>query len=138
MDFDAKFWSKNQHCEALKYLERSIWFSLKSWFFRCGEFFIRQIDQCDTNATFKDGKQTAGCTNFFTETMLRRPVSVRNSEHPAVCLQSLKRETDFRVFYFSKFMKISQSIGTSKTHRIETFQRTDPFWKTFEWSSLFV
>ena len=41
---------------------------------------------------FKDGKQTAGCTNFCTETRLRRPVSVRNSEHPAICLPSLKRE----------------------------------------------
>ena len=41
---------------------------------------------------FKDGKQTAGCTNFCTETRLRRPVSVRNSVHPAVCLPSLKRE----------------------------------------------
>ena len=41
---------------------------------------------------FKDGKQTAGCTNFCTETRLRRPFSVQNSEHPAVCLPSLKRE----------------------------------------------
>ena len=41
---------------------------------------------------FKDGKQTAGCTNFCTETKLRRPVSVQNSVHPAVCLPSLKRE----------------------------------------------
>ena len=41
---------------------------------------------------FKDGKQTAGCSEFRTETRLRRPVSVRNSVHPAVCLQSLKRE----------------------------------------------
>ena len=32
---------------------------------------------------FEDGKQTAGCTNFCTETRLSRPVSVRNSAHPA-------------------------------------------------------
>ena len=41
---------------------------------------------------FEDGKQTAGCTNFCTETRLFRPVSVRNPVHPAVCLPSLKRE----------------------------------------------
>ena len=41
---------------------------------------------------FKDGRQIAGCTNFCTETRLRRPVSVINSVHPAVCLPSLKRE----------------------------------------------
>ena len=41
---------------------------------------------------FKDGKQTAGCTEFRTETGLRSLVSVQNSEHPAVCLPSLKRE----------------------------------------------
>ena len=47
---------------------------------------------CKVRSLFKDGKQTAGCTNFCTETRLRRPVSVRNSIHPAVCLPSLKRE----------------------------------------------
>ena len=41
---------------------------------------------------FKDGRQTAGCTNFYTETRLLSPVSVRNSVHPAVCLPSLKRK----------------------------------------------
>ena len=41
---------------------------------------------------YKDGKQTAGCTEFRTETGLRSLVSVRNSEHPPVCLPSLKRD----------------------------------------------
>ena len=41
---------------------------------------------------FKDGKQTAGCTEIRTETGLRSLVSVRNSEHPAICLQSLNRK----------------------------------------------
>ena len=41
---------------------------------------------------FKDGKQTAGCTKFRTETGLRSLVSVQKLVHPAVCLQSLKRE----------------------------------------------
>ena len=50
------------------------------------------IIQIKVRSLFKDGKQTAGCTNFCTETRLRRPVSVRNSVHPAVCLPSLKRE----------------------------------------------
>ena len=60
---------------------------------------------------FKDGKQTAGCTNFCTETRLRRPVSVRNSVHPAVCLQSLKRERTLEswlfIKYFGNFRKIN-------------------------------
>ena len=47
---------------------------------------------------FKDGKQTAGCTEFRTETGLRSLVSVRNSEHPAVCLPSLKRELTLVLF----------------------------------------
>ena len=41
---------------------------------------------------FKDGKQTAGCTEFRTETGLGSLVSVQKLEHPAVCLPSLKRE----------------------------------------------
>ena len=41
---------------------------------------------------FKDGKQTAGCTEFFTETGLCSLVSVQKLEHPAVCLPTLKRE----------------------------------------------
>ena len=48
---------------------------------------------------FKDGKQTAGCTEFRTETDLRSLVSVRNSEHPAVCLPSLKRERTLVMLY---------------------------------------
>ena len=52
---------------------------------------------------FKDSKQTAGCTNFCTETRLHRPVSVRNSVHPAVCLPSLKRE---RTLYIMEQIKI--------------------------------
>ena len=41
---------------------------------------------------FKDGKQTAGCTEFCTETGLCSLVSVQKLEHPAVCLPSLKGE----------------------------------------------
>ena len=41
---------------------------------------------------FKVGKQTAGCTEFCTETGLCSLVSVQKLEHPAVCLPSLKRE----------------------------------------------
>ena len=41
---------------------------------------------------FKDGKQTAGCTEFRTETGLCSLVSVQKLEHPAVCLPTLKRE----------------------------------------------
>ena len=52
---------------------------------------VLYIGKCNISF-FKDGKQTAGCTNFCTETRLRRPFSVQNSEHPAVCLPSLKRE----------------------------------------------
>ena len=52
---------------------------------------------------FKVGKQTAGCSNFCTETRLHRPVSVRNSVHPAVCLPSLKRE---RTLYIMEQIKI--------------------------------
>ena len=44
---------------------------------------------------FKDGKQTAGCSEFCTETGLRSLVSVQKFVHPAVCLQSLKEKTDF-------------------------------------------
>ena len=40
----------------------------------------------------KDGKQTAGCTEFRTETGLCSLVSVQKLEHPAVCLPTLKRE----------------------------------------------
>ena len=63
------------------------------------DFLVRLVNNANVSANllkvrslFKDGKQTAGCTNFCTETRLRRPVSVRNSEHPAICLQPLKRE----------------------------------------------
>ena len=41
---------------------------------------------------YKDGKQTAGCTEFRTETGLCSLISVQKLEHPAVCLPSLKRE----------------------------------------------
>ena len=41
---------------------------------------------------YKDGKQTAGCTEFRTETGLCSLVSVQKLEHLAVCLPSLKRE----------------------------------------------
>ena len=41
---------------------------------------------------FKDGKQTAGRTEFCTETGLCSLVSVQKLEHPAVCLPSLKGE----------------------------------------------
>ena len=37
-------------------------------------------------------KILAGCTEFGTETGLRSLVSVQKFVHPAVCLQSLKRE----------------------------------------------
>ena len=40
----------------------------------------------------KDGKQTAGCTEFRTETGLCSLVSVQKLEHPAVCLPTLMRE----------------------------------------------
>ena len=48
---------------------------------------------------FKVGKQTAGCSNFCTETRLHKPVSVQNSVHPAVCLPSLKRERTLGMDY---------------------------------------
>ena len=41
---------------------------------------------------FKDGKQTAGCSEFCTENGLRSLVSVQKFVHPAVCLPSLKKE----------------------------------------------
>ena len=41
---------------------------------------------------FKDGKQTARCTEFRTETGLCSLVSLQKFVHPAVCLPSLKRE----------------------------------------------
>ena len=64
------------------------------------------FEEPKVHSLFKDGKQTAGCTEFRTETGLRSLVSVRNSEHPAVCLPSLKREPTLTSFtqdaYFSK------------------------------------
>ena len=47
---------------------------------------------CKVRSLFKDGKQTAGCTEFRTETGLCSLVSVQKLEHPAVCLPTLKRE----------------------------------------------
>ena len=46
---------------------------------------------------FKDGKQTAGCTEFRTETGLCNLVSVQKLEHPAVCLPTLKREQTLKL-----------------------------------------
>ena len=40
---------------------------------------------------FKDGKQTAGCTELCTETGLLSLVSVQKFIHPAGCLPYLKR-----------------------------------------------
>ena len=48
--------------------------------------------QIKVRSLFKDGKQTAGCTEFRTETGLCSLVSVQTLEHPAVCLPTLKRE----------------------------------------------
>ena len=59
------------------------------------DFLVRLVNNANVSANllkvrslFKDGKQTAGCSEFRIETRLRRPVSVRNSVHPAVCLPS--------------------------------------------------
>ena len=54
--------------------------------------FFRQIIFLKVRSLFKDCKQLAGCSEFHTETGMRSLVSVWNSEHPAICLQSLKRE----------------------------------------------
>ena len=53
----------------------------------CNEIVITKV-----RSLFKDGKQTAGCTEFRTETGLHSLVSVQKLEHPAVCLPTLKRE----------------------------------------------
>ena len=50
------------------------------------------ISQTKVTVLFKDVKQTAGCTEFRTETGLRSLVSVQKFVHPAVCLPSLKKE----------------------------------------------
>ena len=44
------------------------------------------------HSLLRDGKQTAGCTEFCTETGLRSLVSVQKFVHPAICLTSLKKE----------------------------------------------
>ena len=54
--------------------------------------YTRATPAFKVRSLFKDGKQTAGCTEFRTETVLHSLVSDQNSEHPAVCLPSLKRE----------------------------------------------
>ena len=48
---------------------------------------------------FKDSKQTAGCTEFSTETGLSSLASEQKFVHPAVCLPSLKKRTDFNEKY---------------------------------------
>ena len=62
---------------------------------------------------YKVSKQTAGCSNFCTETRLHRPVSVRNSVHPAVCLPSLKRERTLVVQFSSQLLDFEEksSLG---------------------------
>ena len=64
---------------------------------------------------FKDGKQTAGCSNFCTETRLHRQVSVRNSVHPAVCLPSLKRERTLDLLKAEKCLtEVTQKVHILK------------------------
>ena len=54
--------------------------------------------EAKVRSLFKDGKQTAGCTKFRTETGLPSLVSVQKFVHPAVCLPSLKRERTLEIF----------------------------------------
>jgi len=62
--------------------------------------YTNQIGKVRSLFLFKDGKQTAGCTENRTETGLRSLVSVQKFVHPAVCLPSLKRErTLVRIAY---------------------------------------
>ena len=57
---------------------------------------------------FKDSKQTAGCTEFRTETGLHSLVSIQKFVHPAACLPSLKRERTLRsILLFSSIMIIA-------------------------------
>ena len=74
-------------------------FCRKCWivqFESCGIFDLREImylhKSIKVRSLFKDGKQTAGCTEFHTETGLRSLVSVQKFVHPAVYLPYLKRE----------------------------------------------
>ena len=65
---------------------------------------MSQFNDCfskyKVRSLFKDGKQTAGCTEFRTETGLCSLVSVQKLEHPAVCLPTLKRERTLKVIAF--------------------------------------
>ena len=64
---------------------------------------------------FKDCKQIAGCSEFRTETGLRSLDSVRNSEHPAICLQSLKRERTLGLMFDHSKPKIGgSSLNTNR------------------------
>ena len=66
---------------------------------------------------FKDGKQTAGCTEFHTETGLCSLVSVQKLEHSAVCLPTLKRERTLvnlvKALVGSIFVRSKPKIGCS-------------------------
>ena len=72
-------------------------------------FYMKMILVIGTKVSslFRGCKQIAGCFEFCTEIGLHSLVSVRNSEHPAICLQSLKRE---------------RTLGTLWTQILKRFQ----------------
>ena len=57
------------------------WINLFKHF--CAFFATFHMDFPKVCSLFKDCKQTAGCTNFCTETRLGKPVSVQNCVQPA-------------------------------------------------------
>ena len=69
---------------------------------------------------FKDGKQTAGCTEFRTETGLHSLVSVQKFVHPAVCLPSSKRERTLESR--AKFMISRKNFSFNENSLIHPYQ----------------
>ena len=96
-------------------------------------FDLLTSNYCKVRSLFKDGKQTAGCTEFRTETGLCSLVSVQKLEHSAVCLPTLKRERSLvpsMLLPRLKKKRYTYSVASIKTNVHNSLKKDKiGFWK---------